>query len=944
MKTNYFICLSVLLLMAMINIDLIAQIKKDQRQLQTRKKRATYQLVFDETGKLLSAPPTFLYVEDKMKYKSFLILKKNPPEIKVARDGLQAKVQVSGQYLKSRTLKVLDHYLKGFESVNTKDMSQYLINDWQRARLACEYASEIKGILTSEYGEYIENKSYYEQILASYSFDTCDRTEDQKNRQENPKGAGKTKNKARDNCDDGETGCIEQIGEIPCQCSDLKEENKLLPSAPDLILPRYKFLITSYLDDGTIEKRECPPVCDPIAVNDQCEVCPDNSMIVPFAIGSLPENTNKIEFELVEQNPYWESIEGFLASFPIALAKERDKYYNKNLKISEFEDWAEEWECKTKKNKTWLNFKSPLTAELLFSNLIKIDFNKDNQLLVKICEDERIRCGKIKDSLLFTFNTTNTKFVRLQNGHLVISGKLEDAKEFTIEVGDDSIICQEGPRELDCKEEIVANELLNDLKPDDYKDFIEKGKNYYRKEDLSVLKEWYKKSFWISGEPRINPFKLVFGNNAIKSEVQKGLDRHLNKLMVINAQIELYKKQITGKNCSNCTTSATQGTLNELSRLIDGSNKLGDSIKLDSLNLKKAVKAEAQQKEFDSLLFANQFLYHGELFASRKDTSNFMRHHDRLIDYGLMNKHYKDEIKEDESVFIIGENLFPKKQLSLQSSVSAVIPKSLLAEELIHPEKAVLNMAMGKKADPLMEKAIPLSTPSKTPPLPPTSDISVLNYFKIDHQIAYNMQLFKAGFPNLPLAQINDPEPNYVGQRIPITHPQKGPAIVKYEIKEDPKASKPDLSSSFRVNKLFKFRFRSGLLYSLFEREDITVENNVVSISGKRHGVDGTFGLQFFIKRYDIRSGQMTPVLYAGLGMRDPLRNLYLGAGLEVYSGVSVVGGFHISQTDKLSSNGGVFEVERDQWAANSFISVLLDVEVFTKFIGLRTNSLFQTN
>ena len=895
MKINY---LWFILCLIVLN-DLNAQTLKEFRQVQSRKTNKTYQLVFDETGKLLSAPPTFLYVEESKKklYSNTSskfcknLFKKTPP------DKLQILVQVSHSYMEKMVNEIIEEYVKGFEKIVKQDLSVYLISKPEKDTIVTEYINEIDDLLVSDYGKYVHNKMYYKNLLEYYK-DKYGQT--------------------TDSCDDK-------------NCSDSPyikgyTSREYIPPIKELIKPDFKFIITSFLENKQKVKREYDIIEKKGAVEDICEICPANTLLFSSEAIDLNQEASRIVFELLEQNNFLKKLENWSDSFPIAIKESREKY---SSQTGNFKEWREQWD-----NNNWDVFESPINVDLLFSDLIEIIFFVNplhSRIVIKVKQ-----CGKVKCEEVLEFNIRNTYFIRDQEGNLII----ENSKR-TIKIGNDEINCKTTHQASKCDIKVSAQTLLDTLTKHAtaYNEFIKDLPKYYQKEDLPKLKEWYKKSIWLHGEPRVNPFILNLTPG--KKEVIDNLSTHAHKLNLLNNQINFYQKLVSEEPCDNCTTTAAQSHLNKLESLITKRNGLIDDIKKDSTDLKIANGFSAKQKEYTQFLFSNKSLYKGELFTSKEGSSNYMRHHNRENGYLLMNKYSKNEISEEQRMFILGENMLPKISVSIKSITTPAIEESLLATETINKERGEedeFQIVVKRENSLIKKKKVSEFIKLKG------STYNITDYLKINHVITYNEQLFQLGFPNQSVTEVKDDSPNFVGYQLPFKQPTRGPVYEEYEIKEDSKADKPDIKTSYRVNKLYKLRFRTGLLYSFFERKDIKIEDNIVSETSTQHGVDGTFGLQYFCKRYDIRSRKWMPVLYGGLSMTKPLDNLYLGFGFEKLGGLSVIGGVHISQTDKLKTINNTLEAQKNRWGANLFFSILLDVEVFTKFIGLRTNSLFNAN
>lgn len=306
-------------------------------------------------------------------------------------------------------------------------------------------------------------------------------------------------------------------------------------------------------------------------------------------------------------------------------------------------------------------------------------------------------------------------------------------------------------------------------------------------------------------------------------------------------------------------------------------------------------------------LFKDQLLYQGELMVS-SEIIVYMRHHDGKNEFILMNQNPKKEITEKERMYIMLNNKDPNKQFDID------IDTQPIDSDLSAAEEDVAKFSFRKDVKCLND-LITLN--------------EVVNHFAlINTSSVMPLRLLSDNTPRLETINLlQDYEydaPTEVNYKINLIEKENGSPNNKIEV----------WTGKYRINKLYRFRFKAGVVYSFLNRDDYTIENGQAILERERQGFDGIFGLQgFILKRQDIRKPGITfsPFLFLGFSISDdPVKNWYLGGGFEIVNGIAVMGGAHFGETEKLVNNNGNLS-EKTTFKGAGFVSLAVDLNIFQR-------------
>jgi hypothetical protein len=308
-------------------------------------------------------------------------------------------------------------------------------------------------------------------------------------------------------------------------------------------------------------------------------------------------------------------------------------------------------------------------------------------------------------------------------------------------------------------------------------------------------------------------------------------------------------------------------------------------------------------------------LYRGEIFVVQPGQPLIaMRHHDGKANFVMLNT--VSEIAENERLAVLAENVDPSLQLKIVQTVTAITnDRGRFVEELMR--------SAGSNDVP---QRGPLANAART----------FQNAYRVLVAVV-TMADEELVTPATYIPLLPDQSPALVTNVIPHDIPGPAPANVTYKIlgAEDKEVS----AGSYRVNHLYRARFRTGLIYSTLDQATVTTATTPAEAKTThgRHGADATFGVQVYFSRRDMRTiswRQPAFSFYSGLTARDVTKNLLIGLCWEPIGGVTLTGGVHIGRSDLLDGDDHDHVIE--QWRRKPFIGLTFDVDFLKQLLTLR--------
>lgn len=405
-------------------------------------------------------------------------------------------------------------------------------------------------------------------------------------------------------------------------------------------------------------------------------------------------------------------------------------------------------------------------------------------------------------------------------------------------------------------------------------------------------KEWIKTWLWLTkGKAQVNPFEF---NRELLFETSSSTPVSSSE----KAKYELFEKMLENQ--------AFQ--VDELQYFEEKFNTLPE--------IKAKMDASASTNSKASI-FSDELLYDGVLKCSFEGMNVYMRHHDAKKDYIIMAPSPVKEITEDERLYVLINNKSGSEKLGI----------TFTAEEITED--------YGVNTEELLEE---IKLAYKNNPIPHNLPIGIVERFEdLQKKVNALMSLSKA--PTLPYLIVQDESANFYTDILEHDYLYEAPAKATYTIynaKED--GTKEELKTGgYRINKLYRFRFKAGIVYSWLRKNDYTESSSgQYSLDDPNYGIDGTFGVQIFFKKQDIRDEQLKPRLNAfiGLSMRNITDSFYFGLGSEFINGLSIGLTGHLGKREKLVGNNGIPSSIRDTYDLGLGVNILVDGALFVKLFS----------
>lgn len=411
-----------------------------------------------------------------------------------------------------------------------------------------------------------------------------------------------------------------------------------------------------------------------------------------------------------------------------------------------------------------------------------------------------------------------------------------------------------------------------------------------------AIKNWFFSWTWLTkGYPKVNPFefqaKLLFpdqgGANKV-SEKEKAL-------------VEMYDALVAKEAFKTTTISPTLAK--DLEPIAD---------------IKARIKAEAAAVSTTNN--ADILWNQGEFRLSpTENEENYMVIHDAADQYRLATPVLR-EVTENQKVFIYTANNKPGNPIKIE-----VVPTSIGNDQAQISEEYFLSALR--------------DTAGNTGDLVKQTKAFLTEFDKVSKKVEFLKALNAA--PKFPILLQKSTTPIYRMDPNIYNTVFQAPQMVEYKLFTGPADKQVEVfKGNFRVNKLYRIRFKAGLLYSGFKVASYTQQpDNSYTQKEEPAGIDGSFGLQIFfcrtdMRKLDISKGKVAPFLYAGLSMKNITQNFYPGLGFEIFSGLSVVYIQHIGRTQVLTANGQLPLKVANRWRSGPGAALLIDPSMFTNLFG----------
>ncbi|HEX7830087.1 MAG TPA: hypothetical protein VF787_10535 [Thermoanaerobaculia bacterium] len=408
-----------------------------------------------------------------------------------------------------------------------------------------------------------------------------------------------------------------------------------------------------------------------------------------------------------------------------------------------------------------------------------------------------------------------------------------------------------------------------------------------------ITANWVEKWLWLTeGQPSINPLRF-----ARLSAAGKELETYKTDLVATNARIAATERIAAGLRISDPVKFA------ELQTAI-----AADQVKRETLTA-AITKTTTEIQGLEAKLVRDSFLYDGLLFPSGGET--YMQHHDAKSSFTVMGTPVA-EVIETRRVIVMVENADSAAQFKIVQTVTPIASdRTQLTDELS------------------------LSRTASAAPGPTVTGAALT--FKIQYEFLRAISAITESQltgSEVPLRFGKDETPALVTKLVPHDVPGPAPAKVEYTIKRIDGTTETEVAKqSYRLNRLYRVRFRTGLMFSTLKTTEVKGEGDARKEIESEHGADAVFGIQTYIgARRDIRNlDRKAFSVFTGFGVRDFTHNALLGIGWEATAGVTLTTGIHAGRSQKKRGEG----VE-DQWRGRPFFAVTFDVDLFKQLLGIK--------
>ncbi|WP_264529231.1 hypothetical protein [Flavobacterium sp. N502540] len=444
---------------------------------------------------------------------------------------------------------------------------------------------------------------------------------------------------------------------------------------------------------------------------------------------------------------------------------------------------------------------------------------------------------------------------------------------------------------------LASNKSLGDLNQ-----MAEDMLNELRSENI---KSWFLDWMWLTkGLPTTNPFDyqaqpLIAGSS--NAEPAKVTEKEKALVETFDAMVAKEAFKLT----------SLSGSLDKDLEVISG--------------IKARLKAES--KAIPATNSSDTYWYSGIVKITGEKQNNYMISHDAAENYLLMTDPLK-EVTEKDQVSIFTQNKKEGDPTKIQ-----VIPTAITSDDGQITEEIEPTFSFNDQG---------------TAPQNPELLLFLKNYQLFEKKIEF-LQSLKVE-PKLPVLFAKSASPIYKTENLNYNTVFDAPQRLDYTLSTGTKDAPVEVfKGNFRVNKLYNVRFKAGMVFSNLKIKDYTKNSdNSFSLTEDRAGIDGTFGVQIFFCKTDIRDinvwkGKVSPFLYTGFSMKDITESFYPGVGLEIFSGVSVAYILHVGRSEVLTGSGNVPSQIEHKWVAGSGISILVDGAFFVNLFKFGSNkSLFE--
>ncbi|MGB5006110.1 MAG: hypothetical protein WBO39_04185 [Ferruginibacter sp.] len=461
----------------------------------------------------------------------------------------------------------------------------------------------------------------------------------------------------------------------------------------------------------------------------------------------------------------------------------------------------------------------------------------------------------------------------------------------------------------------------------------------------SQYKDWVLKWLWYQTNymPALNPFNF-------KVEGNIGTEPDTSKLEFLRLQIQAREEFYKSIDMKKTSTQQLDTIINE-----------AVTLRKEKSAIEKAAKDFTTTKTNNDkaiLDFGNTSVQLNEgMLVVGKDTGSILywqRHHDASNNYQMLNENITDEYREDDRVVILSHNLKPGEVAKISLSFKDITNDASQLSDGLSP----LIGQLSKAANALGAFA---AAGGAEPTAAHNARIEAQgNVVKLIGKIT-ELQAFEKALEYLvlqsnPVIEIKETVDKTSSYHSELSNPPKkitGPKKATYYMNTETAGNEgnknktvPD-TFTYRINKLYRIFPMAGAFYTTNQFVEMK-EGKINELPHTRFVV----GLKVYVKKTDIRNTKFftgkdehnkrlwksrTSVQVA-FDAQKPLRNIYLGAGLDLWPGFCVSVGAVASKYTYTEFSNGETVRSRELYRPGLYVGVSTDISLFTdvvKFLNL---------
>jgi hypothetical protein len=505
------------------------------------------------------------------------------------------------------------------------------------------------------------------------------------------------------------------------------------------------------------------------------------------------------------------------------------------------------------------------------------------------------------------------------------------------------------------KEVITLNKILKQYdslkdptqKESKCKEFNTKMKEISTTPTFTILQAYFKSNqqwvvswlWYTEGVPNLDPFGLSGVGNTTAQKKELALQ---NKMLSIYQKKKKYYDTVLVRFPLRAGTIDEKiifkfaDTLNaiqeKISTVESRINELNDEIK--TISSRAAEKSVALEKD----KIKDIWLYSGNLVTNKTtnlDQANFqrktyLRYHDANKNYEIINN-IRDNYDEDSHVTIVIEN--------------ETVPVTLTNKYKAFKDSSIVSAIFNPLFDQLISftNQVKSTGPKNLPCQLDQGNLKKINYYFKNLAFFNSFELFQTTSDSSL-------------RRTRIFNQTKGDTVLStsysktYIITEGNKKK----AFTYRVNRLYRFWPSVGIVNSNAKRPEVTIQSDNSLKSEYFDGLKLITGVKIYPWKTAIMdagfigSCKRTPgfdyrkiYLFSGVNALSPAKEFFLGGGLDLWSGISITGGWHLISKKQQKYVNSTIETKHYIDGKNGFIGINIDVTLALKAIQFFTKQPF---